>query len=243
MARTPTPRVNPRLSASQLADYLNAATPVGQLGILRQAKYPGPSRPIIIQYHHARRCISECLRDRGGINRIIAAATATLEVRRDDGTNGPLVRDDAQRCIDVVDRFQRSANALEIWDTEYREPRTPSPSLNINGVEVSVAPDAIAIDNRRQRVGQAFIRCTIGSSGDAAENRRAEANVALATLAHMHTTQYLADLGQPHPMASLVIDVSRERVFRAPANSARRIANIEAVCSMIAAIWPTVQSG
>lgn len=240
MARTPAPRANPRLSASQLADYLSAATPVGQLGILRQAKNPGPHRPIIIQYHLARRTIAECLRDRGGINRIVAASTLALEDRRDDGANGPLVRDDAQRCIDVIDRFQRTSNALEIWDAEYREPRQPSPPLNINGVEVSVAPDALVLDNRRQRVGQAFIRCTIGTGGDAAENRRQEANVQLATIAHMHTTQYLTDLGQPHPQTSLVIDVSRESVFRAPANSARRIANIEAACAMIAAIWPTV---
>ncbi|WP_157096698.1 hypothetical protein [Tsuneonella dongtanensis] len=223
-----------------MADYLSAATPVGQLGILRQAKNPGPNRPIIIQYHHARRTIAECLRDRGGLNRIVAQANALLEDRRDDGTNGPLVRDDAQRCIDVIEAFQRASNALDVWGPEYREARQPSPPLNINGVEVSVAPDALVIDNRRARVGQAFIRCTIGGAGEAAENRRAEANVNLATLAHMHATQYLADLGEPHPQTSMVIDVSRENVFRAPANSARRIANIEAACTMIAAIWPTV---
>lgn len=240
MARPPAQRVNPRLSASQLADYLSAATPVGQLGILRQAKNPGPSRPIIIQYHHARRTIAECLRDRGGLNRIVANSITNLEDRRDDGNNGPLVRDDAQRCIDVIEVFQRASNVLDVWGPEYREPRQPSPPLNINGVEISVAPDALVIDNRRERVGQAFIRCTIGTAGEAAENRRAEANVNLATIAHMHTRQYLEDLGQPHPQTSLVIDVSRENVFRAPANSARRIANIEAACAMIAAIWPTV---
>lgn len=242
MARAPAPRANPRLSASQLADYLVAPTPVGQLGILRQAKNPGPNRPIIIQYQYARRAIAECLRDRGGLNRIVAATTLDLEHRRDDGTNGPLVRDDAQRCIDVLDLFQRSANQLDLWQSEYLEPRLPSPSLNINGVEISVAPDAIVRDQRRapQRVGQAFIRCTIGGAGDAAENRRAEANTNLATIAHMHAQQYLGDLGQPHPQASLVVDVSREAIFRAPANSARRISNIEAACAMIAAIWPTI---
>ena len=240
MARPPAQRANPRLSAVQLADYLSSASPVAQLGILRQAKNPGPNRPIIIQYAHARRTISECLKDRGGMNRICANSTNALEERRDDATNGPLIRDDAQRCIDTIQRFQLTANALDIWQSEYREPRIPSPSLNINGVEVSVASDALVIDNRRGRVGQAFIRCTIGTGGDAAENRRQEANVQLATIAHMHALQYLADLGQPHPQTSLVIDVSRETIFRAPANSARRIANIEAACAMIAAVWPAI---
>ena len=46
--------------------------------------------------------------------------------------------------------------------------------LNINGVEVSVYPDALALAQVRgdDRVGQVFIRCTIGQGGDAAENRR-----------------------------------------------------------------------
>lgn len=240
MARPPAQRVNPRLSASQLADYLSAASPVSQLGILRQAKNPGPSRPIIIQYAHARRTIAECLRDRPGLNRIVAEATLDLEHRRDNGSNGPLVRDDAQRCIDVIDTFQRASNALDLWGVEYREPRHPSPPLNIGGVEISVSPELIAIDGRRGRVGQAFVRCTIGQGGEAAEGRRAEANTNLATIAHIHTQQYLGDLGQAHPQTSMVVDVSRENVYRAPANSARRIANIEAACAMIAAIWPNV---
>lgn len=242
MARPPGPRVNPRLSASQLADYLVAPTPVGQLGILRQAKNPGPNRPIIIQYYHARRAIAECLRDRAALNRVCAEAAQDLEDRRDDGTNGPLIRDDAQRCMDVIELFQRSANQMDVWGLEYLEPRVPSPALNINGVEISVSADAISRDNRRvpSRVGQAFIRCTIGTAGDAAENRRAEANTHLATIAHLHTRQYLSDLGDPHPQTSLVVDVSRQLVVRAPANSARRIANIEAACAMISAIWPTI---
>ena len=156
--------------------------------------------------------------------------------------NGPLVRDDAQRCIDVLEAFQRATNELDLWGIEYLDPRIPSPVLNINGVEISVAPDAITRINRRDpaRVGQVFIRCAIGSVGDAAENRRAEANGHLATIAHLHTQHYLTDLGTPHPQSSMVIDVPRRSVTRGPTNSARRIANIEAACAMIAAVWPTI---
>ncbi|MBB4098504.1 hypothetical protein GGR46_002068 [Sphingomonas kyeonggiensis] len=242
MARAPAPRALPRLSASQLADYLVAATPVGQMGILRQAKNPGPNRPLIIQYQHARRTIAECLRDRSNLNRISARSIVDLEDRRDNANHGPLVRDDAQRCIDVIEAFQRATNELDLWGTEYREPQLPSPTLNIAGVEISVSPDVVALSRGRtdDRVGQAFIRCTIGTPGDAAENRRAEANGHLATIAHLHTAQYLAYLGTPHAPTSMVIDVPRRAVVRGPVNSARRIANIEAACAMIAAVWPVV---
>lgn len=212
------------------------------MGILRQAKNPGPNRPVIIQYNLARRAIAECLRDRAGVNRIIPAAIADLEARRDNMANGPLVRDDASRCIDVINTFHRSANQLDLGNPDYREPRLPSPLMNVAGVDISVVPDAIVVDRRRagDRVGQAFIRCTIGAAGNAADGRRAEANGHLATIAHMHARQYLGDLGEPHPQASMVIDVPRGIVVRGPTNSTRRIANIEAACAMIAAVWPMI---
>jgi hypothetical protein len=240
---TPPARVNPKLSASQLADYLVAPTPIGQLGILRQAKNPGQNKPLIIQYQHARRCISACLQAPANTSRIVAASLLNLEQRRDDTSSSPLVRDDAERSIEVIQTFQRTVNALDIGGARYEPGPSPSPSLIISGVEITVYPDAIALSSVRRgddRIGSVFIRCTIGGAGDAAENRRSEANGHLATIAHMHASQSLSHLGVPHAPTSMVIDVSRERVVRGPVNSTRRVANIEAVCGMIAAIWPTV---
>jgi hypothetical protein len=235
-------RALPKLSASQLADYLVAPTPTSQMGILRQAKNPGSSKPIIIQYQHARRGISACLQTPELINHLIAQAATNLEQRRDDTANGPLIRDDAQRSIDVLQTFQRSVNALNLWGAEYLPPPNPSPPLMIVGVEVSVWPDAMSLvwKGDEARVGEVFIRCTIGAAGDAAENRRAEANGHLATLAHMHTKQNLGDKGTPYAPASMVIDVPRSVVVTGPVNITRRVRNIEDACRMIAAVWPTL---
>jgi hypothetical protein len=114
--------------------------------------------------------------------------------------------------------------------------------MNINGVEISVFPDTVAsIQQRNQgRIGQVFIRCTIAPAGAVLENRRIEANGHLATIAHMHTTQYLAHLGTPHAPTSMVLDVPRGVLVRGSVNYARRVANIEIACQMIAAIWPTI---
>lgn len=242
---SPSSRAAPKLSASQLADYLVSPTPVGQIGILRQAKFPGQSKPLIIQYQHARRCISACLQSPSSASRTIGATVASLEQRRDDASNSPLIRDDAVRSIDVIERFSRIVNALELGNAVYdAAPRDASPLL-IAGVEVSVWPDAIARVATRggeTRVGEIFIRCTIGASGEAAENRRAEANGHLATIAHMHAVATLSGIGTPHAPVSAVIDVPRESVVRGPVNIARRIANIEAACLMIASVWPSINS-
>jgi hypothetical protein len=242
MAKTPVQRALPRLSASQLADYLVAPTSIGQLGILRQAKNQDSSKPMIIQYQIAKRAIAECLRNRVELNRIVARTVTELESRRDNGSNGPLVRDDAQRCIDVIQAFQQAQNQMDLWQHEYQEPNIPSPSLNINGVEISVFPNVVAAIQQRgqDRIGQVFIRCTIGQASDAAENRRAAANGHLATIAHIHTMQFLAHAGTPHAPTSMVIDVPRQVIVRGATNFANKVKNIEAACSMIAAIWPTV---
>ncbi len=109
----------------------------------------------------------------------------------------------------------------------------------IHGVEVTVYPDAIAEVRRGDEllIGEVFIRCTIGAPGDAAENRRAEANGYLATIAHMHALQYLQEWGTPTSAVSRVLDVPRETVVRGTANPGRRIRNIEDACRMIAAVW------
>jgi hypothetical protein len=242
MANSPKQRVSPRLSASQLADYLVAPTPIGQLGILRQAKNPGPSKPMIIQYQLARRAISECLRNRSQINQIVAKHVTEWEARHANGSNGPLVRDDALRCISVLQSFQQAQNQMDLWQHDYQEPTNPSPSMNIKGVEISVFPDVVAsIQHKGEgRVGQVFIRCAIAKEGDIHENRRSTANGHLATIAHMHTMQYLAHLGLPHAPTSMVIDVPRQAIVKGSPNYAQRVANIEAACIMIAAIWPTV---
>lgn len=213
------------------------------MGILRQAKYPGQSKPLIIQYQHARRGIAACLVSPEDLNRLVAATVVNLEQRRDDPSSSPLVHDDAVRSIEVIQTFQRTVNALNLWGARYEVAPQPSPSLMIGGVEVTVWPDAVArapTRNGGDRIGEVFVRCAIGPSGESAENRRAEANGHLATIAHMHAAQHLTTLGVPHAPTSLVIDVPRGLVVNGPANTTRRVANIQTACTMIAAIWPTV---
>ncbi len=177
------------------------------------------------------------------MNRIVADAVTNLNQVKADPTTKPLVRDDASRSIDVIETFQRTVNSLDFGGAFFDTAPNPSQPLLINGVEVSVWPDAISKVSTKggeTRVGEVFIRCTIGGKGDAAENRRSEANGHLATIAHMHAVQYLTHEGVPHSPTSMVVDVPRETVVRGPANSARRVANIEMACTIIAAVWPTV---
>lgn len=126
------------------------------MAILRQAKYPGDAKPLIIQYQLARNCISACLVQPETMNRTIAEAVAALEQRHDDPANRPLVRDDARRCIEVITTFQRTVNALSLWNGVRYEPATQRPApLSVSGVEISVFPDAVSFRSGA-RVGQTY---------------------------------------------------------------------------------------
>ena len=218
-------------------------TPIGQEGILRQAKTPATGKPLIIQYQHARKCVAACLREPGRINARVAETVIALRQKATDPASTPLVRDDALRSIDVIEVFQRSANALDIVDMRFEPTSSNENLMDIEGVEVSSWPDAITFQTPRRgdvRVGELFIRCAIGLSGDAAQERRTEANRLLATIAHIHASRTLTHLGDVYASASLVLDVPRGLVVRGPTNATRRVANIEAACRMIAARWPTI---
>lgn len=210
------------------------------MAILRQAKNPGEARPLIIQYQLARQCIAACLIQPESMNRTIAQAVVSLEQRRDDQANRPLVRDDARRCIEVIQTFQRTVNALNLWSgLRYEAAPQRVPTMTRAGVEISVFPDAISYRGG-ERVGEVFIRCTIGETNDNAENRRQEANSHLAVIAHMHAVAEMGHRGTPHSPTSLVIDVPRSRAVYGPPSTTMRVRQVETACAMIAAIWPTV---
>ncbi len=214
---------------------------LSQLAILRQAKYPGEARALIVQYQIARKGIAAALMSPSQEARILASTRVALEQRRDDPSSSPFVADDARRSIETVDAFERQRNLFDLGGVQFSiAPR--SDPLQVNGVEVSVVPDAVCTVSSRQggRVGELFVRCAIGGQGEAAESRRIEANVHLATIAHMHAAANLEDLGTPYASASMVIDVPRGRLVRGPASIVNRTRNIEAACTMIAAIWPTI---
>ena len=187
---------------------------------------------MVIQYQLAKACISACLIEPESINRTVAQAIVSLEQRRDDPANRPLVRDDARRCIEVIQTFQRTVNGLNLWAGVRYEaaPQRPQ-TLPISGVEISVFPDAISYRGG-ERVGEVFVRCTIGGTNDSAENRRQEANSHLAVIAHMHAVAHMGHRGTPHSPTSMTIDV--------PPSTTMRVRQLETACAMIAAIWPTV---
>ncbi|WP_107342007.1 hypothetical protein [Agrobacterium pusense] len=239
MARTPVAeRVNPRISANDLALYM-VSSDTARMGILRRAK--NPQTAPIIRYKDARAAICAYLSDPVRNLRSLTAAETMLQQRHVDPSTSPLLREDASLSIQVLHATQQMQNQLGAYDF-HPAPRDQE-KLNIAGVEVSVRADLLVHGSSRtaEQIGSAMLRMTMDDAdNDAARERRRNMGLYVATLARLHTEQNISSNREPANRLCLSIDIQHGEVFVAPNANSRRVNDIENVCRMITAIWPSL---
>lgn len=210
-----------------------------RMGILRRAK--NPLAPPIIRYRDVRASICNYLSDPVRALRHLTDAEEMFQQRIDDPATGGLQRDDARLSIEVLHALQRMRNQLAEFD--FQPAPRDQPKLHINGVEVSVRADCLVHGEtrREEQIGAAVLRMTVDDANtDAARERRREMGLYVATLGRMHVEQNIRSNRSPANRLCLSIDVQHGEVFAAPNASARRVSDIENVCLVIAALWPSL---
>lgn len=229
-------RAQPRISANDLALYM-VSSDTARMGIVRRAKHP--QVPPIIRYRDARGPICTYLSDPArGLNPLLAAEEM-LQQRIDDPALSALQRDDAEHSIDVLHAIRRMRNQLAEFDF-HQAPQNQG-RLVISGVEVSVRADLLVHGAARgvEQIGAAVLRMTMDDADtEAAREKRRNMGLYVATLARMHVDQNIHSNRDPANRLCLSIDVQHGEVFPAPNANARRVSDIENVCTVIAALWP-----
>jgi hypothetical protein len=240
MARIPVAeRPQPRISANDLALYM-VSSDTARMGILRRAK--APQKPPIIRYKDARAPVCAYLIDPARNMRPLVAAEEMLRQRMDDPATSPLLRDDASHSIEVLHAIQQMRNQLGALDFQ-AAPRDQG-RLAISGVEVSVRADLLVFSSSRtgeEQIGAAVLRMTMDDAEtEAARERRRNMGLYVATLARLYVDQNIASNRTAANRLCLSIDVQHGEIFSGPTANTRRVNDIENVCRMIAAIWPTL---
>jgi hypothetical protein len=164
-----------------------------------------------------------------------------LQQRHVDPSTSPLLREDASLSIQVLHATQQMQNQLGAYDF-HPAPRDQE-KLNIAGVEVSVRADLLVHGSSRtaEQIGSAMLRMTMDDAdNDAARERRRNMGLYVATLARLHTEQNISSNREPANRLCLSIDIQHGEVFVAPNANSRRVNDIENVCRMITAIWPSL---
>jgi len=239
MARSPAPaRATPRISVNDLALYM-VSSDTARMGIIRRAK--NPQVPPIIRYRDVRPTICQYLSDPNRpVNRLVDAEEM-FQQRIDDPATGDLLRDDARHSIEVLHAIQGMRNQLGAFDFN-AAPRDQA-KLIIAGVEVSVRADLLVHGSVRgiDQIGAAILRMTMDDAGtDAARQKRRDMGLYVATISRMHVDQNIPGNRQAANRLCMSIDIQHGEVFAAPDANTRRMNDIENVCRVIAALWPTI---
>ena len=234
-----------RVSATVLAEYL-IATPAAQETILHNARF---SRPPIVAANQAslralRAYNCDPHRDHSALRKVkekLTAKSLEAEIK-------PKARDEALRCIETIQMFELSENALGMR----KLPLVVAPAfdeLEIEGVSVSVRPDFL-VQPINGRVGAGLIRVAKApdpmdckqdeTKRERMEHRRELARFMIA-LFHMQLDKQKGEYGVPDPALSFLADVRLGEAIRAGADHTARIRQIRAACRQIEKLWPTIK--
>jgi hypothetical protein len=238
-------RREPRVSATALAEYL-MLLPDGQQNILHDSKFSRP--PIISANGEAMRALRayhwDPRRPKENLSRVKAALTlkaAGVDIK-------PKAKDEALRCAEIIELFERNENSLGLRPMALSEPEDFEP-IEIAGVKLSIRPDMM-VSGGAGRVGAGIIRVAKAPDPDACkkdetrlrrgEHRREMARYLIAMLQLLLDAQK-GRLGTPERDLCFVADVRLGERIGPASDHTRRLRAIEGACKHIATIWPTVE--
>jgi hypothetical protein len=232
MARSPD---RPRISANDLALFM-VSSDTARLGIVRRAAEP--QTYVTTRYKDVRGPLKAFLSDPARGRNPLFDAEQMFAQRATDPAESSLRQDDARQSIEAIRALQGMSNQLA--SLMFVQAPDKQAKLPISGVDVSVRADLWVHGAAKgiEQIGGAILRMTQddAESGSAIERRR-EMGAYVAILMRMHVERNNPGNRQPANRLCMSIDVRHGQVFVAPPSSARRISDLEAACTTIAALW------
>jgi hypothetical protein len=238
-------RHEPRMSATALAEYLILHAD-GQQTILHDSRFS--TTPIVTANADAMRALraynSDLRRDKSALNMVKEA----LNARWMDPTVRPKIRDEARRCIEAIELFERHEQALGMRGMSLQSPPRFD-AITVEGVTLSIRPDFV-VKGPDRRVGAGILRVAKAPDPDACkleetrrkrgDHRREMARYLVAMLQMLLEAQQGA-FGTPDRDLCFVADVRLgERIGPADDHSAR-LRQIRGACNQIVRLWPTIE--
>jgi hypothetical protein len=182
---------------------------------------------------------------------ILIRVKEALTIKAADRTIKPKAREDALRCIEIIDLFGPRENALGMRRMALSAP-PKFDAVDIEGVEVSIRPDFLVGGGRRgERIGAAILRVAKAPDPEACkmkatkerrgEHRREMARYLVALMQILLETQD-GSLGTFDRDSSFIADLRLgEQIGPAPDHTARLRA-IRAACQQVREIWPSIKA-
>jgi hypothetical protein len=171
-----------------------------------------------------------------------------LTIKSDTAGITPKQRDEALRCLEIIDIFERNENVLGLRSMALSKPPTFD-AIEIEGVIVSIRPDFIVGGGGQNRVGAGILRVAKApdpAGGKRPETRSKRGEIRREMARYLVAMQQLlldaqnGELGIPDRELCFVGDVRLgERIGPAP-DHAVRVRDIRGACQQISALWASV---
>lgn len=247
----PSVQVNqkPKISATALAEYL-VLKPHHHDNILHDNKFVTP--PIVLANRDALTALKAYNTDPNRKDSILDASRANLAVKAKDPALTPKQKDEALRCIDIIDLFERRENTLGIAGMSLKKmPKVRS--VKIKDVRVSIKPDYfVDIMGPRggRKTGVGIIRvakspnpedCVKEITRKNREEHRRELAYYLITLFEIMCKANPDAFENYNRSACFVADVRLGETLRAQSDFHTRLKAVEAACGHISRLWDTVE--
>lgn len=172
-----------------------------------------------------------------------------LTIKSEAADIRPKAKDEALRCIEIIDLFERNENALGLRSMALSKPPTFE-AIEIEGVMVSIRPDFIVGGGGgRNRVGAGIMR--VAKASDAMGGKKPETRLKRGEL-RREMARYLVamqqilleaqkgELGVPDRDLCFVSDIRLgERIGAAP-DHAVRLRDIRGACRQIRKLWAAI---
>lgn len=233
------------MSAAALAEYL-ILRPAGQQNILHDSKFSRP--PIVSANGEAMRALRAYNCDPRRSKDTLLRVKESLTIKAATKGMRPKAIDEALRCIEIIEIFERNENALGVRPMALSTPPTFDP-IEIEGVSVSIRPDVLVGGGTGTRVGAGIFR--VAKAPDPSEGKleatkarrgeiRREMGRYLVALQQMLLDAQGGTLGVVDRDLCFVADVRlAEKIGPAP-DHAVRLRDIRAACAQIAKLWPSI---
>lgn len=219
---------NPRLSVNKLGEYL-VVGPARRHRILYDAKFP--SDAIVAYYQPAAEAIAQFI---AGSMADIGVVEKKIELL---GASNPDTIWHQRRTIGNIDALETFLSILDDIDLQGAKPSLgahSSPPVVYRGVEISVRPEVV-LEGAKNAVGG--IKLHFPKTNPLLPVSAGY----VSTMTHEYCAQHLAAKGNASPKLCMVIDIASGKFFPGPSSTKAKLKDINAACTEVAGLWPTIQ--
>jgi len=235
----------PRISINKLADYLQTSSVTKRRSILYNQKFPQKSEFKTLWYDEAKRPIKKSL--------LNADLKVTAITKMIDKIEKELIEFRAhfpelpkeilkhknkiqkkESCLEALNNFLENMYFLENYRSHAFSNDSAPGFVEINGVRVSVDPDAIITGTIRKREFVGAIKLHFSKLIKLDKDM----GKTVSSLIYHYLKSNFENANSQH---CIVLDVMNGSTFTASASYSKKIKEVEVACDEIRILWPTIE--